>query len=162
VAKQTKKQKHNATTKRVNTSIESVPPGNVKITTNSADAGNANILVASGNIDTVVKSETHDNARNAVDDAINNTGNGKIDAGNAVEATAASGNHDFDGANITGVINRNSTVETSFASVADAVMNANIHQDGVGAVDVLVEVSKTQAYIFLQVSNFVIFDDKLF
>ena len=136
-----KKQKQNAAAKSVDTGVESDPPGDVKITTNSANAGNANMVVASGGIDTVVESEAHDNARNAVDAAINNTGNGKIDAGNAVEATAASGNHDFDGANITGVINRNSTVETSFASVADAVMNANIHQDGVGAVDVLVRVS---------------------
>ncbi len=111
MGRQPKKQKHNAAAKSVNTGVESDPPGNIKITTNSADAGNANIVVASGGIDPVLESETHDNARNAVDAAIHNTGNGEINTGDAVEATAATGNHDFDSANTTGVINRTNTAE---------------------------------------------------
>jgi hypothetical protein len=73
-----------------------------------------------------------------------------------VEATAATGNHDFNGANTTGVINRTNTAETSFASVANAVVNANIHQDGVGAVDVLVEVSVHRRTFFYkyQISSY--------
>jgi hypothetical protein len=55
-----KKPKHNATTKSIDTGIESVPQVNVKNTTNSADAGNVNMVVASGGIDAVVESETHD------------------------------------------------------------------------------------------------------
>jgi hypothetical protein len=143
-----KKQKHNAAAKSVDTGIESDPPGNVEVTTNSADAGNANIVVASGGIDPVVESETHDSARNAVDAAIHNTGNGEIDAGDTVEATAATGYHDFNGTNTTGVINRTNTAETSLAGVADAVVNANINQDGVGAVDVLVRVSVHMRTLF--------------
>jgi hypothetical protein len=148
MGRQPKKPKHNAATKSVDTGVESDPPGNVKIATNSANAGNANIVVASGSIDPVVKSETHDNARNAVNAAIHNTGNGKIDAGNTVEALAATGNHDFDGANTTGVINCTNTTETSLAGVADAIVNANINQDGVGAVDVLVRVSVHMCTLF--------------
>jgi hypothetical protein len=151
MGRQPKKQKHNAATKSVNTGIESDPPGDIETTTNSADAGNANIVVASGSIDPVVESETHDNARNAVDAAIHNTGNGKIDAGDAVEATAATGNHNFNGANTTGVINRTNTAETSLAGVADAIANTNINQDGVGAVDVLVWVSVHMRTLFISI-----------
>ncbi len=148
MGRQPKKPKHNAAAKSVNTGVKSDPLGNVKITTNSADAGNANIVVASGGIDPVVKSETHDNARNTVDAAIHNTSYGEIDAGDTVEATAATGNHDFDGANTTGIINCTNTAETSLAGVADAVVNANINQDGVGAVDMLVRVSVHMCTLF--------------
>jgi hypothetical protein len=55
MGRQQKKQKHNAAAKSVDTGVESDPPGNVEITTNSADAGNANFVVASGGIDPVVK-----------------------------------------------------------------------------------------------------------
>jgi hypothetical protein len=156
IGRQPKKQKHNAAAKSVNTGVESDPPGDVKITTNSADAGNANIVVASGGIDPVIKSETHDNVRNAINVAIHNTGNSKINAGDAVEATAATGNHDFDGANTTGVINRTNTTETSLAGVTDAVVNTNINQDGVGAVDVLVQVSVHMRTLFYkyQISSY--------
>jgi hypothetical protein len=112
-----------------------------KITTNSANAGNANMVVASGGIDTVIESETHVNARNAVDAAIHSTGDGEIDAGDAVEATAATNNSNIDSANTTSVINHTNTTETSVAGVADAVVNTNINQDKEGAVDVLVQVS---------------------
>ncbi len=72
-----KKQKVNADVKSLDTGIKSDSPGNVEITTNSADAGSANINVASGGIDPVVESTTtHDNARNTVVDAINTSGNG--------------------------------------------------------------------------------------
>jgi hypothetical protein len=141
MGRQPKKQKHNAAAKSVDTGVQSDPPGDVKITTNSANAGNANIVVASGGIDPVVESETHDNARNAVNAAIHNTGNGEINAGDAVEATAATGNHNLNGANTTGVINRTNTAEMSLAGVANTVVNANINQDRVWAVDVLVRVS---------------------
>jgi hypothetical protein len=136
-----KKPKHNASAKSVDTGTKSVPQVNVKNTTNSANAGNANVVVASGNIDAVVRSETHDNARNAVDAAIHSTGDGKIDAGDAVEATAATANSDINSANTTGVINRTNTTKTSVAGVADAIVNANINQDKDGAVDALVQVS---------------------
>ncbi len=148
MGRQPKKQKHNAAAKSVDTGIESDPPGGIEITTNSADTGNANIVVASGGIDPVVESETHDNMHNAVDAAINNTGNGKINAGDAVEATAATGNHDFDGTNTTGIINRTNTAETSLTGVTNAVVNDNINQDGVGAVDVLVRVSVHMRKLF--------------
>ncbi len=131
MAKQ-KKHTHNAAAKSVNTSVESDPPGDIKIAINSNDADNANIVIASGGIDPVVESETHENARNVVVNAINNTGNGKIDTGGAVEATAATGKHDFDNANTTGVINCTNTAETSFAGDADAVVNNNINEDGDG------------------------------
>jgi hypothetical protein len=148
MGRQPKTQKHNAAAKSVDTGIKPDPPGDVEITTNSADAGNANIVVASGRIDPVVESETHDNARNAVNAAIHNTGNSKIIAGDAVEATAATGNHNFDGANTTGVINCTNTTETSLAGVIDAIVNANINQDGVGAVDVVVRVSVHMRTLF--------------
>jgi hypothetical protein len=148
MAKQPRKQKHNAATKSVDTSVKSDPPDDVEITTNSNKANNANIVIASGGIDPVVESETHDKARNVVVDAIDNTGNGKIDTGGAVEATAATGNHDFDGANTTGIINRTNTTETSFAGDVDAVVNANIHQDGDGPVDVLIQVSVHMRTLF--------------
>ncbi len=142
MARQPKKQKHNAAAKSVVTGVKSDPPGNVEITTNSADAVNANIApVASGGIDPVVESETHDNACNAVDAAIHSTGNGEINTGDGVEAAAATGNRDINGANTTGIINRTNTTETSVAGVANAVVNANINQDGEGAVDALVQVS---------------------
>jgi hypothetical protein len=136
-----KNPKHNASAKSVDTGIKSVPQVDVKNTTNSANAGNVNMVVASGGIDAVIKSETHDNARNAIDAAIHSTGDGKIDAGDAVEATAATANSNIDSANITGVINCTNTTETSVADVADAIVNANINQDEEGAVDVLVQVS---------------------
>ncbi len=65
-----------------------------------------------------------------------------------MEATAATGNHNFDGTNTTGVINRTNTAETSLAGVANAIVNANINQDGVGAVDVLVRVSVYMGTLF--------------
>jgi hypothetical protein len=148
MGRQQKKQKHNAAAKSVDTGVESDPPGGVKITTNSTDAGNAIIVVASGGIDPVVESKTHDNARNAVDAAIHNTGNGKINAGDAVEATAVTGNHNFDRANTTGIINCTNTAETSLAGVANAVVNANINQDGVGTVDVWGRVSVHMRTLF--------------
>jgi hypothetical protein len=156
MGRQPKKQKHNTAAKSVDTGVKSDPPGEVEITTNSANAGNANIVVAIGSIDPVVESETHDNALNAVDAAIHNTGNGKIDAGDAVEATAATGNHNFDGAKTTDVINRTNTTETSLAGVANAVVNANINQDKVGAVDVLVRVSVHMHTLFYkyQISSY--------
>jgi hypothetical protein len=156
MGRQPKKQKHNTAAKSIDIGIEFDPPGDVEITTNSDDAGNANIIVASGGIDPVVESETHDNARNAVDAAIHNTSNGEINAGDAVEATAATGNHNFDGANTTGIINRTNTAETSLTGVADAVMNANINQNGVGAVNVLVQVSVHMRTLFYkyQISSY--------
>ena len=64
-----KKQKVNANAKSVDTGIESDSPRDVEITTNSANAGSANIDVASGGIDPVVKSiTTHDNACNIIID----------------------------------------------------------------------------------------------
>jgi hypothetical protein len=143
-----KKPKHNASTKSVDTGIESVPQVNVENTTNSADASNANMVVASGGIDAVVESETHDNGRNAIDAAIHSTGDGKIDAGDAVEATAATANSNINSANTTGRINRTNTTEKSFAGVADAVVNANINQDKEGAVDALVQVSVHMRTLF--------------
>jgi hypothetical protein len=73
-----------------------------------------------------------------------------------MEATAATGNHDFDGANTTGIINCTNTAETSLAGVANAVVNANINQDGVGAVDVLVRVSVHMRALFYkyQISSY--------
>jgi hypothetical protein len=148
MGRQPKKQKHNAASKSINTGVKSDPPGDIEITTNSAVANNANIVVASGSIDPVVESETHDNARNAANAAIQNTSNGKIDAGDAVEATAATCNHNFDGPNTTGIINCTNTAEMSLAGVPDAVVNANINQDGVEAVDVLVQVSVHMRTLF--------------
>jgi hypothetical protein len=143
-----KKQKHNASAKSIDTGIESVPQVDLDNTTNSANAGNANMVVTSGGIDAVVKSETHDNACNAVDAAIHSTGDGKINAGDAVEATAATANSNINSANTTGVINRTNTTETSVAGVADAVVNANINQDEEGAVDALVQVSVHMCTLF--------------
>jgi hypothetical protein len=149
MARQPRKQKHNAAARSVNTGVKSDPPGNAEITTNSVNAINANIApVASGGIDPVVESETHDNACNTVDAAIHSTGDGKIDTGDGVEAAAATGNCDIDGANTTGVINRTNTTETSVAGVANAVVNANINQDGEGAVDALVQVSVHMRTLF--------------
>jgi hypothetical protein len=143
------KQKHNAAAKSINIGIESDPPGDVEIAINSKDADNANIVIASGGIDPVVESETHENAHNVVVDAINNTGNGKIVTGGAVEATAATGKHDFDNANTTGIINHTNTAETSFAGDADAVVNNNINKDGDRAVDVMIQVSVHMRTLFL-------------
>ncbi len=58
-----------------------------------------------------------------------------------MEAAAAAGNHNIDGTNTTGVINCTNTTEMSVAGVANAIVNANINQDGEGAVDALVQVS---------------------
>jgi hypothetical protein len=143
-----KKPKNNASAKSVNTGAESVPQVDVENTTNSANAGNANMVVASGGIDAVIESETHDNARNAVNAAIHSTGDGEINAGDAVEATAATANSNINSANTTGVINRTNTTETSVAGVADAVVNANINQDEEGAVDKLVQVSVYMRTLF--------------
>ncbi len=148
IAKQ-KKQKHNVDAKSVDTSVESDPPGNIEIAINSNDANNANIVIASGGIDPVVESETHNNACNVIVDAINNTGNGKTDTGGAVEATAATGQPNFNDANTTGVINRINTAETSFAGDADAIMNNNINKDGDRAVDVMIQVSVHMHTLFL-------------
>jgi hypothetical protein len=143
-----KKPKHNTSTKSVDTGVESVPQVDIKNTTNSADAGNANMVVASGSIDAVVKSETHDNARNAVDAAIHSTGDGKIDVGDAMEATAATANSAINSAITTGIINRTNTTEMSVAGVANAVVNANINQDKEGAEDALVQVSVHMRTLF--------------
>jgi hypothetical protein len=143
-----KKPKHNTSAKSVDTGVKSVPQVDVKNTTNSADAGNANMVVASGSIDAVVESEAHDNARNAVDAAIHSTSDGKINAGDAVEATAATANSDINSANTIGIINCTNTTETSVAGVADAVVNANINQDKEGAVDALVQVSVHMSTLF--------------
>jgi hypothetical protein len=148
MAKQNK-QKHNATAKSVDTSVKSVPPGNIEITINSNNANNANIVIISGGIDPVVESETHKNARNVVIDAINNTGNGKIDTGGAVEATAATGKQDFNNANTTGVINCTNTAETSFAGDTDAIVNDNINEDRDRAVNVMIQVSVRMCTLFL-------------
>ncbi len=148
MAKQ-KKQKHNAAAKSVDTGIKSDPPGEVEIAINSNDANNANIVIASGGIDPVVESETHNNACNIIVDAINNTGNGKTDTGGAVEATAATGKHNFDDTNTTGIINRTNTAETSFAGDADAIVNDNINEDGDRAVDVMIQVSVHMHTLFL-------------
>ncbi len=121
--------------------MESFPPVDAKNTTNSANASNANMVVTIGSIHAVIESETHDTTCNAVDAAIHITGNGKIDTGDAVEATAATGNHNIDGANTTGIINRTNTTEMSVPGVANAVVNANINQDTEGDVDALVQVS---------------------
>ncbi len=136
-----KKPKHNASAKSADTGIKSVPQVDIKNTTNSANAGNANMVVASGGIDAVVESETHDNVCNAVDAAIHSIGDDKIDAGDTVEATAATANSNINSANTTGVINHTNTTEMSVAGVADAVVNANMNQDKEGAVDALVQVS---------------------
>jgi hypothetical protein len=151
-----KKPKHNASAKSIDTGIKSVPQVNVENITNSADAGNANMVVASGSIDAVVKSETHDNARNAVNAAIHSTGDGKINAGDAVEATAATANSNIDSANTTGIIIRTNTTETSVTGVADIVVNANINQDEEGAVDALVQVSVHMRTLFYkyQISSY--------
>jgi hypothetical protein len=66
-----------------------------------------------------------------------------------MEATAATGKHDFDDANTTGVINRTNTTETSFAGDANAVMNNNINKDGDRAVDVMIQVSVHMPTLFL-------------
>jgi hypothetical protein len=146
-----KKQKPNASAKSVDTGVESVPLVDIVNTTNSADASNPNIVVASGSIPAVDKSETHDNANTAGDAAIRNTGDGKMNhkmaaADDAMKATAATGNRDIDGANTTGIINR---------TVADAV-NANINQDEEGAVDALVQVSVHMRTLFYkyQISSY--------
>jgi hypothetical protein len=99
------------------------------------------MVVASGGKDAVVESETHDNARNAVNAAIHSTGDGEINAGDAVEATAATANSNINSANTTGVINCTKATETSVAGVANAVVNTNINQEEEGAVDALVQVS---------------------
>ncbi len=143
-----KKPKHNASAKSVDTGIKSVPQVDIKNTTNSANAGNANMVVASGGIDTVVESETHDNVRNAVDAAIHSTGDGEINAGDAMEATAATANSNIKSANTTGVINCTNTTVTSVTGVADAVVNANINQEEEGAVDALVQVSVHMRTLF--------------
>jgi hypothetical protein len=148
MGKPPKKPKHNASAKSVDTGVKSVPQVDVKNTTNSVDAGNANMVVASGSIDAVVESETHDNACNAVDAAIHSTGNGKINTGDAVETTAATANSNIASANTTGVINRTNTTETSVAGVANSILNANINQDKEGAVDVLVQVSVHMRTLF--------------
>jgi hypothetical protein len=160
MAKQNKK--HNAAAKSADTGVESDPPSDIEIAINSNNADNANIVIASGSIDPVVESETHENACNVVVDAINNTGNSEINTGSAVEATAATGKHNFNNANTTCVINCTNTAETSFAGDADAVMNDNINKDGDEAVDVITQVSVHMSTLFLQVSNFVISDDILF
>jgi hypothetical protein len=146
-----KNQKTNASAKSVDTGVKSAPPVDVKNTTNSANASNPNIVVASGGIPAVNKSETHDNARTAVDAAIHSTSNGKIEhktaaAGDAMEATAATGNHNINSANTTGVIRH---------TVANAV-NANINQDEEGAVDALVQVSVHMRTLFYkyQISSY--------
>jgi hypothetical protein len=149
-----KKPKHNTSAKSVNTGVESVPQVNVENTTNSANAGNANMVVASGGIDTVVESETHDNLRNAVNAAIHSTGDGKINAGDAVEAIAATANSDINSANTTGVINCTNTTETSVAGVTDTIVNANINQDKEGAVDALVQVSVHMRTLFYKYQIF--------
>jgi hypothetical protein len=136
-----KKPKHNASAKSIDTGIKSIPQVDIENTTNSADTGNANMVVASGGIDAVVESETHDNAHNAVNAAIHSTDNGEINTGDAVEATTATANSNINSANTTGVINRTNTTETSVAGVTDAVVNTNINQDKEGAVDALVQVS---------------------
>jgi hypothetical protein len=143
-----KNPKHNTSAKSVNTGVESAPQVNVKNTTNSANAGNANMVVAKGGIDAVIESETHDNVCNAVDAAIHSTGDGKINAGDAVEATAATANSDIDSANTTGIINHTNTTETSDACDADAIVNANINQNKEGAVDALVQVSVHMRTLF--------------
>ncbi len=157
-----KKQKVNANAKSVDTGVESDSPGNVEITTNSANAGSANINVASGGIDPVIKSTTtHNNACNTVVDAINTSRNG--DGG--MEATAATGNHDNNSANTTGVMNNANTTETNVAGVADAVVNvvvANnvvnnvINKDRHGPVDALVQVSVHMHTLFYkyQISSY--------
>jgi hypothetical protein len=142
-----KKQKVNANAKSVNTGIKSDSPGDVEITTNTANAGSANINVASGSIDPVVESTTtHDNTHNTVVDAINTRGNG--DGG--MEATAATGNHDNDSTNTTGIMINANAIETSVVGVTNAIVNnvvANnvvndvINKDGHRPVDALVQVS---------------------
>jgi hypothetical protein len=146
-----KKQKPNASAKSVNTGVESVPPVNVESTTNSANASNPNIVVASGGIPAVDESETHDNTRTTGNAAIHSTGDGKIDhktaaADDAMEATAATGNRNINCANTTGIISR---------TVANA-MNANINQDEEGAVDALVQVSVHMHTLFYkyQISSY--------
>jgi hypothetical protein len=85
---------------------------------------------------------------NAVNAAIHSTGNGKIDAGDAVEATAATTNSNINSANTTGIINHTNTTETSVAGVPDAIVNANINQDEEGAVNALVQVSVHMRTLF--------------
>jgi hypothetical protein len=148
MGRQPKKPKHNAFAKSVDTGIKSVPQVDVKNTTNSDNAGNANMVVTSGGKDAVVESETHDNVRNAVDAAIHSTGNGKINAGDAMEATAATANSNIDSSNTTGVINRTNTTETSVTGVADAVATTNINQDEEGSVNALVQVSVHMRTLF--------------
>jgi hypothetical protein len=135
-----KQQQVNADAKSVNTGIECDSPGDVAFTTKSANAGNANINVASGGIDLVVESTTtHDNARNTVVDAINTSRN----SNGGIKATAATGNND--------------TAETSVAGVADAVVNdvvANaiidniINKDEDGPVDVMIKVTVHMRTLF--------------
>ncbi len=144
----TKKPKHNASAKSDDTGVKSIPQVDIKNTTNSADASNVNIVVASGGIDAVVESETHDNPRNAINAAIHSTGDGEIDEGDAVEATAATANSNIDSANTTGIINRTNTTETNVAGVTDAIVNANIIQDEEGAVVALVQVSVHMRTLF--------------
>jgi hypothetical protein len=64
-------------------------------------------------------------------------------------ATAATGKHDFNDANTTGVINRTNTAETSFAGDADTVVNDNINKDGDRAVDVMILLSVHMHTLFL-------------
>jgi hypothetical protein len=157
MARQPKKQKHNAAGKSVNTGVKSDPPGDFKITTNSANAINVNIApVAGGSIDPVIESETHDNGCNSIDAVIHSTSDGEINTGDGVEAAAATGNRNIDGTNTTGIINHTNTTETSVAGVADAVVNANVSQDGEGAVDALVQVSVHMPTLFYkyQISSY--------
>jgi hypothetical protein len=151
-----KKPKHNASAKSVNTGVESVPQVDVKNTTNSANAGNANMVVASGGIDAVVESETQDNTHNAVDAAIPSTGDGNINACDAIATKAATANSNIDSANTTGIFNCTNTTETSVAGVADAIVNANINQDEEGDVDALVQVSVHMHTLFYkyQISSY--------
>ncbi len=109
------------------------------------------MVVASGGIDAVVEPETHDNAHNPGDAAFHSTGDGEINAGDAVEATAATANSDINSANTTSVINRTNTTETSVAGVVNAVVNANINQDKEGAVDALVQVSVHMRTLFTSI-----------
>jgi hypothetical protein len=143
-----KKPKHNASTKSVDTGVKSIPQVDVENTTNSADVSNANMVVTSGGIDAVVESETHDNGRNTIDAAIHSTGDGEINAGDAVEATAATANSNIDSANTAGIINHTNTTEMSVTGVADAIVNANINQDKERAVDALVQVSVHMRTLF--------------
>jgi hypothetical protein len=155
-------QKVNTNAKSGDTGVESDSPGDVEITSNSANASSANIDVASGGIDPVIESTTtHDNVHNTVVDAINTSGNGD----GCMEATAATGNHDTNNAYTTGVMNNANTTETSVAGVADAFVNnvvtnnvANkvINKDGHGPVGALVQVSVHMHTLFYkyQISSY--------